>query len=118
MINSQKLWLLKSEKKRSLRSRSFMLLRWNMQALMQVRRRVTNATTTDAKYQALSHADEATKIAEIHMEKVETMTAELAYLKALLDCKNESVAQNNDNTVLELRSTIKTLKQDLKSKRF
>ena len=76
MINSQKLWLFKSEK-RSL-SRSFMLLRWNMQALMQVKRRVTNATITDAKHQALSHADEATKIAEIHMEKLETMTTELA----------------------------------------
>ena len=36
------------------------------------------AMTTDAKHQALSHADEATKIAEIHMEKIETMTAELA----------------------------------------
>ncbi|WOG90961.1 hypothetical protein DCAR_0310208 [Daucus carota subsp. sativus] len=77
------------------------------------------AMTTDAKHQALSHADEATKIAEIHMQKVETMTAELAQLKALLDCRNESVAENNDNTVLELKSTIETLKQELeKAKDF
>ena len=36
-------------------------------------------------------------------------------MKALLDCRNESVAENNDNMVLELRSTIETLKQEIES---
>ncbi|KAK1392090.1 WEB family protein, chloroplastic [Heracleum sosnowskyi] len=73
------------------------------------------AMTTDAKHQALSHADEATKIAEIHAMKVESITAELAQLKALLDCRNESVAENNDNILLELKSDVETLKQQLET---
>ncbi|KAL8127624.1 WEB family protein At3g02930, chloroplastic-like [Apium graveolens] len=71
------------------------------------------AMTTDAKHQALSHADEATKVAEIHAMKVESITAELAQLKALLDCRNEPVADNNENTLLELKSNVETLKQEL-----
>ncbi|MCI25593.1 WEB family protein, partial [Trifolium medium] len=51
--------------------------------------------TSDAKNQALSHADDATKIAEIHAEKVEILSAELIRLKGLLDSKLETEASEN-----------------------
>ncbi|XP_063935729.1 WEB family protein At3g02930, chloroplastic-like isoform X1 [Daucus carota subsp. sativus] len=69
--------------------------------------------TSDAKNQALSHADEATQIAEIHVEKVEILSAELARLKALLECRNTTEANNNDTIVLELKIDVETLKQEL-----
>ncbi|KAI4295266.1 hypothetical protein L6164_035330 [Bauhinia variegata] len=70
------------------------------------------AMTCDAKNQALSHADDATKIAEIHAEKAEILSAELARLKALLDSKLETEASEN-KIVLKLRTEIDTLKQEL-----
>ncbi|KAK1366336.1 WEB family protein, chloroplastic [Heracleum sosnowskyi] len=73
------------------------------------------ARTSDAKNQALSHADEATQIAEIHVEKVEIMSAELSRLKAFLECRNTSEANNKDNIVLELKSDVETLKQQLQN---
>ncbi|XP_059625104.1 WEB family protein At3g02930, chloroplastic-like [Cornus florida] len=71
------------------------------------------AMTCDAKNQALSHADDATKIAEIHAEKVEILSAEVVKLKALLDSKREMEADKNNKLVSELSSEIETLKQEL-----
>jgi chromosome segregation ATPase len=68
--------------------------------------------TCDAKNQALSHADDATKIAEIHVEKVEILSAELIRLKGLLDSKLETEA-NENKIVLELQTEIEALKQEL-----
>ncbi|KAK2371887.1 WEB family protein, chloroplastic [Trifolium repens] len=68
--------------------------------------------TCDAKNQALSHADDATKIAEIHVEKVEILSAELIRLKGLLDSKLETEASEN-KIVLELQTEIEALKQEL-----
>lgn len=77
------------------------------------------AMTTDAKNQALSHADDATKIAEIHAEKVEILSSELTRLKALLDSRRESEAIENKELVLKLEDEIDSLKQELeKSKTF
>ncbi|GAU51347.1 hypothetical protein TSUD_412950 [Trifolium subterraneum] len=61
---------------------------------------------------ALSHADDATKIAEIHVEKVEILSAELIRLKGLLDSKLEIEASEN-KIVSELQTEIESLKQEL-----
>ncbi|XP_004511414.1 WEB family protein At3g02930, chloroplastic-like [Cicer arietinum] len=68
--------------------------------------------TCDAKNQALSHADDATKIAELHVEKAEILSAELIRLKGLLDSKLETEA-NESKIVLELQMEIEALKQEL-----
>lgn len=75
--------------------------------------------TTDAKNQALSHADDATKIAEIHAEKVDILSVELTQLKALLDSKLETEANESHKIMLKLRGEIDSLKQQLeKAKEF
>ncbi|XVF42883.1 hypothetical protein PTKIN_Ptkin01aG0401400 [Pterospermum kingtungense] len=71
------------------------------------------AMTFDAKNQALNHADEATKIAEIHAEKVEILSAELVRLKSLIDSKHETEANENKKMLLELTEEIESLKQQL-----
>lgn len=77
------------------------------------------AMTCDAKNQALSHADDATKIAEIHAEKVEILSSELTRLKALLDSKHESEAIAKKQVVLQLEEEIHSLREQLeKSKDF
>ncbi|KAA8533455.1 hypothetical protein F0562_031111 [Nyssa sinensis] len=81
------------------------------QELHRVKQELT--MTCDAKNQALSHADDATKIAEIHAEKVETLSAELVRLKDLLDSKLEMEANENHKLVSELNSQIEALKQEL-----
>ncbi|KAG2701206.1 hypothetical protein I3760_06G034000 [Carya illinoinensis] len=81
------------------------------QELQRVKQELTK--TCDAKNQALSHADDATKIAEIHAEKVEILSAELTRLKALLDSKLETEATENNKVVLKLKSEIDSLKQEL-----
>ncbi|KAG4972792.1 hypothetical protein AAZX31_11G009200 [Glycine max] len=70
------------------------------------------AMTCDAKNQALSHADDATKIAELHVEKAEILSVELIRLKAVLDSKLETEAIAN-NIVLELQAEIEALKEEL-----
>ncbi|KAK7308875.1 hypothetical protein RJT34_05181 [Clitoria ternatea] len=70
------------------------------------------AMTCDAKNQALSHADDATKIAELHVEKAEILSAELTRLKAVLDSKMEIEASEH-KIVLELQSEMEALKQEL-----
>ncbi|XP_008234542.1 PREDICTED: WEB family protein At3g02930, chloroplastic-like [Prunus mume] len=69
--------------------------------------------TCDAKNQALIHADDATKIAEIHAKKVEILSAELTQLKALLDSKLETEASENSQMVHNLKSEVDCLKQEL-----
>ncbi|KAL6127376.1 hypothetical protein ACLB2K_075417 [Fragaria x ananassa] len=69
--------------------------------------------TCDAKNQALSHADDATKIAEIHAEKVEILSAELTRLKGLLESKQETETSENSKMVLQLESEVESLKQQL-----
>lgn len=70
------------------------------------------AMTSDAKNQALSHADDATKIAEIHAEKVEVLSAEVTRLKGLLESKLEMEA-NESNMVSMLNVEIDSLKHEL-----
>ncbi|XP_044483345.1 WEB family protein At3g02930, chloroplastic-like [Mangifera indica] len=69
--------------------------------------------TSDAKNQALSHADDATKIAEIHAEKVEILSSELSWLKALLNSKRESKTIENEELVLKLEEEVESLKLKL-----
>ncbi|TKY71126.1 WEB family protein [Spatholobus suberectus] len=80
------------------------------QELQRVKQELT--MTCDAKNQALSHADDATKIAELHAEKAEILSAELTQLKALLDSKLETEAREN-KIVLELQAEIEALKEEL-----
>ncbi|XP_015964715.1 WEB family protein At3g02930, chloroplastic [Arachis duranensis] len=70
------------------------------------------AMTCDAKNQALIHADEATKLAEVQAEKADNLSAELSYLKALLDSKLETEASENQ-IVLKLKTEIKVLKEKI-----
>ncbi|KAK1366335.1 WEB family protein, chloroplastic [Heracleum sosnowskyi] len=70
------------------------------------------AMTFDAKNQALCHADEATKIAEIHAEKVEIMSAELVRLRAAFESMNESEV-NSNNVASNLKSEVQTLVEEL-----
>ncbi|GMH29522.1 hypothetical protein Nepgr_031365 [Nepenthes gracilis] len=70
------------------------------------------AMMMDAKNQALSHADDATKIAEFHAEKVEILSAEVVRLKGLLDSRHEM--ESNENKVLtEMKSELDFLKHEL-----
>ncbi|KAM7277609.1 hypothetical protein ACFE04_004743 [Oxalis oulophora] len=73
--------------------------------------------TSDAKNQALTHADEATKIAEIHAEKVEILSAELNRLKTMLESTCQTEANKNDEIVIHLNSEIDALKQELQKKK-
>lgn len=57
------------------------------------------AMTHDAKNQALSHADGASKIAEAHAQKVEALSAELAHLQSVLDSRVEMEAKENNKLV-------------------
>ncbi|KAK4793841.1 hypothetical protein SAY86_011835 [Trapa natans] len=71
------------------------------------------AMASEAKNQALSHADDATKISEMHAEKVEILSVELAQLKALLDSKLESEANENNKIVLQLKEEIDYLRREV-----
>lgn len=71
------------------------------------------AMACDAKNQALSHADDATKIAEIHAEKVQILSAELTRLKTLLDSKLETEASENNKKVSQLKEEISSLREEL-----
>lgn len=71
------------------------------------------AMTHDAKNQALSHADGASKIAEAHAQKVEALSAELAHLQSVLDSRVEMEAKENNKLVSELELEIDFLRQEL-----
>ncbi|GAB2303258.1 hypothetical protein Dimus_037253 [Dionaea muscipula] len=74
--------------------------------------------TIDTKNQALSHADDATKIAEIHAEKLDILSAELLRLKGLLDSKHE-LQENDGKLVADMKSELDSLKLELeKAKSF
>ncbi|KAK4767733.1 hypothetical protein SAY87_002874 [Trapa incisa] len=72
------------------------------------------AMACDAKNQALSHAEDATRIAEIHAEKVEILRAELTSLKASLDSRLEAKANENNKIVLQLKEEAESLRQELR----
>lgn len=67
------------------------------------------AMTCAAKNQALKHADDATKIAEIHAEKVEALSGELLRLKTELDSRMEVESK----LVSELKLEIDSLREHL-----
>ncbi|XP_068634359.1 WEB family protein At3g02930, chloroplastic-like [Aristolochia californica] len=69
--------------------------------------------TTDAKNTALSHADDAMKIAEINAEKVELLSNELGLVKAVLDSKLEAKSNETSELVKKLNLEIDSLKQEL-----
>ncbi|XP_077234971.1 WEB family protein At3g02930, chloroplastic-like [Tasmannia lanceolata] len=71
------------------------------------------AMISDAKNTALSHADDAMKIAEINAEKVEFMSGELGRLRALLDSKMETKTNEDDELVKRLNSEVDSLKEEL-----
>ncbi|XP_075502415.1 WEB family protein At3g02930, chloroplastic-like isoform X1 [Primulina tabacum] len=68
----------------------------------------------DAKNKALGHAEDATKIAEIHADKVEALSAELVHLKSLLDSKLKMEDNENDKFMTELSLEVDSLRQELK----
>ncbi|XP_075513194.1 WEB family protein At3g02930, chloroplastic-like isoform X1 [Primulina tabacum] len=68
----------------------------------------------DAKNKALARAEDATKIAEIHADKVEALSAELVHLKSLLDSKPKMEDNENDKFVTELSLEVDSLRQELK----
>ncbi|XP_016472302.1 WEB family protein At5g16730, chloroplastic [Nicotiana tabacum] len=68
--------------------------------------------TSDAKNQALSHADDATKIAEIQAEKVEILSAELVRVKSLLESRNENESCENNKLVEDLNLEIAALREE------
>ncbi|XP_010941243.1 WEB family protein At3g02930, chloroplastic [Elaeis guineensis] len=68
---------------------------------------------TEAKNSALSHADDAMKIAEINAEKVELLSGEVNRLQSLLDSKLEAVNNEAAEMVKKLDSEVDALKQEL-----
>ncbi|KAE8077506.1 hypothetical protein FH972_016065 [Carpinus fangiana] len=104
-------WLKELENVRNQHALDVAALLSATQELQRLKQELT--MTCDAKNQALSHADDATKIAEIHAEKVDVLSSELTRLKALLDSKLETEASENNKMVLKLQSEIDSLKQEL-----
>ncbi|PKA53271.1 Putative WEB family protein [Apostasia shenzhenica] len=81
------------------------------QELQRVKNELT--MTTDAKNTALSHADDAMKIAEVNAEKVELLSGELSHLKSLLDSKLESKSKETAELIKKLGSEAEDLKLEL-----
>lgn len=71
------------------------------------------AMTTEAKNAALSHADDAMKIAEINAEKVGILSSEVGHLKGLLESKAEEKAGETTELVRRLNSEVESLKSEL-----
>ncbi|KFK25900.1 hypothetical protein AALP_AA8G177200 [Arabis alpina] len=71
------------------------------------------AAANDAKSKALSQADDSSKTAEIHAEKVDILSSELTRLKALLDSTREKKAISGNELVTKLEDEIMVLKRDL-----
>ncbi|XP_074269027.1 WEB family protein At3g02930, chloroplastic-like [Silene latifolia] len=72
------------------------------------------AMVNETKNQALAHADDATRIAEIHAEKAEFLSAELARLKCSDQPKAEGKEFSEERVVVELRCELGLLKEELK----
>ncbi|KAF8102958.1 hypothetical protein N665_0189s0012 [Sinapis alba] len=75
------------------------------------------AVANEAKSKALSQADDSSKIAEIHAEKVEILSSELTRLKALLDSTREKKEITGSEVVAKLEEEIVGLKRDLEKAR-
>lgn len=69
--------------------------------------------TGDAKNLALSHAEEATKLAELHAEKFEALSAEIAHLRNTHALRAEEEAIDKNKYVSELKLEIDSLRQEL-----
>ncbi|KAL0735722.1 hypothetical protein Bca4012_011932 [Brassica carinata] len=75
------------------------------------------AVANEAKSKALSQADDSSKTAEIHAEKVEILSSELTRLKALLDSTREKKEITGSEVVAKLEEEIVALKRDLEKAR-
>ncbi|KAK8532199.1 hypothetical protein V6N13_131534 [Hibiscus sabdariffa] len=73
------------------------------------------AMVCDAKNQALNHADDATKIAEIHAEEVDFLSAELVRLNSLIDSERDKEAHENRESVIKYKEEIESLRQQLET---
>ncbi|GER48763.1 hypothetical protein STAS_25950 [Striga asiatica] len=71
------------------------------------------AMIRDAKDQALRHADDVTKIAEAHAEKIELLSSELAHLKSALNSRADIEASENNKLVTKLQLEIESLRCEL-----
>lgn len=71
----------------------------------------------EAKSKAQSEADEATKMAAIHEEKVEILSSELIRLKALLDSTREKETISNKEIASKLGGEIDVLRRELEKAR-
>ncbi|CAE6173375.1 unnamed protein product [Arabidopsis arenosa] len=71
------------------------------------------AMTADAKNKALSHAEEATKIAENQAEKAEILSSELSRLKALVSLDERKNTIEGDEVVSKLKSELEMLRGKL-----
>ncbi|KAF3567486.1 hypothetical protein DY000_02018818 [Brassica cretica] len=76
-----------------------------------------SAALLSAKSKALSQADDSSKTAEIHVEKVEILSSELTRLKALLDSTREKKEITSSEVVAKLEEEIVVLKRDLEKAR-
>ncbi|KZV55949.1 ATP binding protein [Dorcoceras hygrometricum] len=77
------------------------------------------AKTGDAKNLALGHAEEATKLAELHADKVEALSAEIVHLRNSHAARAEEDANERNSYVSELKSEMDSLRQELeKAKHF
>ncbi|KAH0449116.1 hypothetical protein IEQ34_022916 [Dendrobium chrysotoxum] len=69
--------------------------------------------TIDAKNTALSHAEDAMKIAEVNAEKVEILSGEINRLQSLLDSKLESKSKETAELIKKLGLEVESLKLEL-----
>ncbi|CAH9110933.1 unnamed protein product [Cuscuta europaea] len=88
------------------------------------------SVTIDAKNQALSRANEASKVAEIHAENIKTLTAELARVKSMVDSRSEmnleietlreelERTKNYELELMEKEDIIEKLKVDLEASKI
>ncbi|XP_010463728.1 PREDICTED: WEB family protein At3g02930, chloroplastic-like isoform X2 [Camelina sativa] len=77
------------------------------------------AAANDAKSKVLSQADDASKLAAIHAEKVEILSSELIRLKALLDSTREKETISKNEIASKLGAEIVVLERELeKARRF
>ncbi|MBA0662520.1 hypothetical protein Goklo_006625 [Gossypium klotzschianum] len=94
-------WQKEIESMRNQHARDAAALGSTTHELERVKQELTMAC--DAKNQALNHADDATKIAKIHAEKVELLSDELVRLKFLI---HEKEADENKENVSKCKEEI------------
>ncbi|KAL0913505.1 hypothetical protein M5K25_016971 [Dendrobium thyrsiflorum] len=70
--------------------------------------------TTEAKNSALGHADDAMKIAEINVEKMEMLSGEVSHLKSLLESELESHSKEMAEMINKFDSEAEVLKLELR----